>query len=107
VHLASIGHPVIGDDRYGSRPAGARGQQQRPAGARGQQQRPAGARGQQQRPAGGRAQATPTLPGLSRPWLHAEALAFDHPVDGRRLSFTSPLPPDLTATLTTLHALDR
>lgn len=60
VHLAAIGHPVVGDARY---------------------------RG--------------TRPGLSlgRPFLHAAALAFDHPTTGDRLSFSSPLPADLVAVL--------
>ena len=59
VHLAAIGHPVVGDDRYGGRP----------------------------------------LPGADRPFLHAHHLAFDHPADGRRLSFGSELPDDLRAVL--------
>jgi len=63
VHFAAIGHPVIGDDRYGGvRPAIA----------------------------------------LDRPFLHAEQLAFDHPVTGERVRFTSPLPADLAALLATL-----
>ena len=61
VHLAAIGHPVVGDDRYGG--------------------------------------ARPAL-AIDRPWLHAEELAFDHPVTRERIRFTSALPPDLVA----LHA---
>ncbi len=38
--------------------------------------------------------------GLSRQWLHAVALSFAHPADGRRVEFTSPYPADLQ------HALD-
>ena len=64
VHLASIGHPVVGDDRYGG--AGPAGWQPLPPG---------------------------------RPFLHAATLAFDHPVTGERLSFSSPLPADLQAVL--------
>ena len=60
VHLAAIGHPVLGDPRYG----GARAARLSP-----------------------------------RPFLHAHRLAFDHPVTGERLSFSSPLPPDLRAVL--------
>ncbi|MGE3621658.1 MAG: RluA family pseudouridine synthase [Acidimicrobiia bacterium] len=56
VHLSSIGHPVVGDDRYGG--------------------------------------ARPSL-AVDRPFLHAEALDLDHPVDGRRLSFAVPPPADL------------
>ena len=56
VHLAAIGHPVVGDTRYsGNRSA---------------------------------------LP-VPRPFLHADQLAFDHPGTGERVSFSSPLPPDL------------
>lgn len=40
---------------------------------------------------------------LERPFLHAARLAFRHPVDGRRLEFTSPLPPDLQSVLDELR----
>jgi 23S rRNA pseudouridine1911/1915/1917 synthase len=36
---------------------------------------------------------------LTRPFLHAERLAFTHPRTGDRLEFTAPLPQDLRATL--------
>jgi len=36
---------------------------------------------------------------LERPFLHAARLAFTHPVDGRRIEFDSPLPPDLQSVL--------
>jgi 23S rRNA pseudouridine1911/1915/1917 synthase len=36
---------------------------------------------------------------LARQFLHASALAFDHPVSGRRIELTSPLPEDLTTYL--------
>lgn len=70
VHLAAIDHPLFGDARYGGPGF--------PAGP-----------------------GTPDVasPGGERPWLHAETLAFDHPVTGERLTFTSPLPPDLEAVL--------
>jgi 23S rRNA pseudouridine1911/1915/1917 synthase len=60
VHLASIGHPLVGDPTYGQR--------------------------------------RPTL-GLTRPFLHAAELAFDHPETGERVTFASPLAPDLRAWL--------
>ncbi len=47
--------------------------------------------------------ADPTLArrlGLSRQWLHAARLGFEHPADGQWVEFTSPFPPDLQ------HALD-
>jgi 23S rRNA pseudouridine1911/1915/1917 synthase len=43
-------------------------------------------------------QRRPTL-GLGRPFLHAAELAFDHPTTGERITFTSPLAPDLQAWL--------
>jgi 23S rRNA pseudouridine1911/1915/1917 synthase len=38
--------------------------------------------------------------GLQRQWLHARELSFTHPGSGERVTFESPLPPDLQ------HALD-
>jgi 23S rRNA pseudouridine1911/1915/1917 synthase len=38
--------------------------------------------------------------GLTRQWLHARTLGFEHPADGRWVEFTSPYPADLQ------HALD-
>lgn len=65
VHMAAIGHPVVGDTRYG------KGQtSNRPDGL---------------------------APG--RFFLHAFELAFDHPADGRRVTFRSPLPDDLRSLL--------
>jgi 23S rRNA pseudouridine1911/1915/1917 synthase len=58
VHLAAVGHPVVGDAVYG-----------RPS------------------------------PFVGRQFLHACRLGFDHPVDGRRLLFESPLPADLQQAL--------
>ena len=55
VHLAALGHPVVGDVVYGGS----------------------------------------LVLGLTRPYLHAFRLAFDHPVSGDRVAFESPLPPDL------------
>jgi 23S rRNA pseudouridine1911/1915/1917 synthase len=62
VHLAAVGHPVVGDETYSQ----------------------------------GR-----SLPGatLTRPFLHAYSLAFDHPATGGRVSWTSELPDDLAAQL--------
>jgi len=76
VHLSSIGHPVASDDTYG----GTR------------------------TPSGRRASTRQALASLRRPALHAARLAFDHPRDGRRLSFESPLPPDIEGVLAVLRA---
>jgi 23S rRNA pseudouridine1911/1915/1917 synthase len=46
--------------------------------------------------------ADPTLAerlGLERQWLHASALGFPHPADGRSVSFSSPPPADLSRAL--------
>jgi 23S rRNA pseudouridine1911/1915/1917 synthase len=43
---------------------------------------------------------------LGRPFLHASRLAFAHPVDGRLMSFTSPLPDDLAAVVDTLRQVN-
>jgi 23S rRNA pseudouridine1911/1915/1917 synthase len=42
--------------------------------------------------------------GLTRQWLHACRLSFDHPRDGRRLVFTSEVPADLRDALELLRA---
>ena len=51
--------------------------------------------------------ADPTLSarlGLTRQWLHASRLTFDHPRTGERMSFTSAYAPDLAAALATVRA---
>jgi 23S rRNA pseudouridine1911/1915/1917 synthase len=72
VHLAHIGHPVVGDDVYGQ------GWERGMGG-------PARAWAQEL------ARRTP------RQFLHAAELVFDHPVSGERMRFSSPLPADLAA----------
>ena len=42
--------------------------------------------------------------GLERQFLHAHRLAFEHPVSGERVSFSSPLPADLAAALDAARA---
>jgi 23S rRNA pseudouridine1911/1915/1917 synthase len=64
VHLRSIGHPVVGDNRYDG--------------------------------------ARQSLP-MGRPFLHAELLELAHPVTGKPLSFSSPIPADLVEVLERLH----
>lgn len=39
---------------------------------------------------------------ISRPWLHAKDLAFNHPATGKRISFTAEYPADLTRSLALL-----
>ena len=78
VHLAHIGHPVMGDPLYGTgfkTSAGRLG----PA-------------------------AAEALGMLDRQALHAAHLGFIHPISGEPLSFDSPLPDDLNRLLVALRA---
>jgi 23S rRNA pseudouridine1911/1915/1917 synthase len=71
VHLAHIGHPILGDETYATgfkTKAGRLGEKARAA-----------------------------LAALGRQALHAEHLAFEHPETGEVMEFRSPLPPDLAA----------
>jgi len=72
VHLAAIGHPIVGDDRY------TRGTR---------------------RPGDGHAGPVARVLAPGRPFLHAEVLGFDQPSSGERLRFTSELPADLRGAL--------
>ncbi len=76
VHLSEAGFPVCGDRAYGGRRvrAGLAGQAGRALGQAGRQM------------------------------LHAVELAFDHPVSGRRVAITAPLPADFRAVLRALEA---
>ena len=44
---------------------------------------------------------------LERPFLHAARLAFRHPIDGKRMTFESPLPEDLQRVLEELESVHR
>jgi 23S rRNA pseudouridine1911/1915/1917 synthase len=82
VHLAHIGHPLIGDPAYGTR-AG------RPLAHFGMRTGSLGAE-------------IATFP---RQALHARLLGFTHPVTAERLTFDSPLPADMLALLANLELL--
>jgi 23S rRNA pseudouridine1911/1915/1917 synthase len=71
VHLAHIGHPLLGDDTYGS--------------------------GFKTKAALLPEAARAALESLGRQALHAYLLGFEHPVTGETVSFRSPLPADLAA----------
>lgn len=51
--------------------------------------------------------ALATRLGISRPWLHAKQLAFNHPASGERLSFNAEYPADLTRSLEVLSDISR
>ncbi|WP_371347262.1 RluA family pseudouridine synthase [Ancylobacter sp. IITR112] len=69
VHMAHIGHPMLGDALYGV--------------------------GQRTRASRLPEAARMALDGLGRQALHAARLGFEHPATGEILSFESPLPADL------------
>jgi 23S rRNA pseudouridine1911/1915/1917 synthase len=73
VHLSSIGHPVVGDERYG-------GRNHRDWAAAFDELLPPG-----------------------RPFLHAARLGFAHPVTGEVLHFSSPLPAELESALASIN----
>ncbi|HTY92533.1 MAG TPA: 23S rRNA pseudouridine(1911/1915/1917) synthase RluD [Steroidobacteraceae bacterium] len=79
VHLAHIGHPVVGDPVYGAR---------------------------RRYPPGASDDLRATLDGFRRQALHAMELAFEHPFTGKPLSFEAPLPADMQSLLSAL-AQDR
>ena len=78
VHLAHIGHPLLGDEIYG---AGHKASARR---------------------LGPRPQAA--LAALGRQALHAAELVFVHPVSGRRMQFEAPLPSDMADLVDALRA---
>lgn len=77
VHMAHVGHGILGDPVYG-------GQRRVSARALG--------------PA-----AVAAVAGFARQALHAETLGFVHPVTGARLDFRAPMPADMAALLGALR----
>lgn len=76
VHLAHLGHPIVGDPLYGKRLA---------------------------LPRGASPGLVEALRGFRRQALHAARLAFVHPVSACPMTFESPLPADLRALLAALR----
>jgi 23S rRNA pseudouridine1911/1915/1917 synthase len=87
VHMASIGHPVVGDTLYGG--AGLLRDQQ-------------ALRSTPSRAA--RANTEPETLRLGRNFLHAARLEFIHPLSGKLLDLEAPLPSELTAFLDRIEA---
>ena len=78
VHMAHIGHPVLGDATYGTGFAASKARLG-PA-------------------------AREALEALNRQALHAAVLGFEHPRTGKPLGFESPLPADMAALLAAFRA---
>ena len=78
VHMASIGHPVVGDSLYGAPKDLKRGERESSPGTR-------------------------AVIALGRNFLHATAVEFKHPRYGRTNRAGNPLPAELTAFLTQLR----
>jgi len=78
VHLAHLGHPLIGDPVYGTR-SGRAVTRMGPIGAE--------------------------IATFARQALHARMLGFTHPATGDRLAFDSPLPVDMVGLLSSLERL--
>jgi 23S rRNA pseudouridine1911/1915/1917 synthase len=78
VHMASIGHPMVGDRIYGSARA----------------------------PAWASPRAREAIERFPRQALHAASLALRHPADGRDVVFEAPLPSDMRALVATLREAD-
>jgi 23S rRNA pseudouridine1911/1915/1917 synthase len=79
VHLASIGHPLLGDPTYG-RATPARLNALPP-------------------------KVRAVVAGFKRQALHAWLLGFEHPVTGEALRWESPLPPDMQALISSLESI--
>jgi 23S rRNA pseudouridine1911/1915/1917 synthase len=88
VHLASIGHPVVGDRLYGA-PASIHLVTGATTAATLRRKRVT--------------VDTEDAISLDRNFLHAAELEFAHPRTGKELELHSPLPPELTAFLTLLE----
>ncbi len=87
VHMASIGHPVVGDTLYG-----AAGQLTDQVAAQAAQSKAA------------RRKAEPERLKLGRNFLHAARLEFEHPITGKLLQLEAPLPRELEAFLGRLES---
>jgi 23S rRNA pseudouridine1911/1915/1917 synthase len=86
VHMASIGHPVVGDTLYG-----AHGQLTDQAELKASSSR------------ANRRKNAPERLKLGRNFLHAARLEFTHPFTGKPLELEAPLPPELTAFLASVN----
>jgi 23S rRNA pseudouridine1911/1915/1917 synthase len=97
VHLASIGHPIVGDTLYGAPQLLLPNTLARERHGTAISSRTAAKRGR----AHGEGAASLSLP---RNFLHAARLHFTHPKSGRALDFEAPLPEELQSFLERLRS---
>ena len=100
VHMAHLGHPIVGDPRYGGRTGSTR----RPghgagAGMRGAKAGSGPVKKSLSAREAERSLASALLECLPRQALHASELELSHPVTGKSMTFESPWPEDLTRAL--------
>ena len=93
VHMASIGHPVVGDTLYGAPKA------LRPDSVRTR----SSAKRSLQAPGSAGVKEEDSNLGLARNFLHAAAIEFAHPRSGEPMSFTAPMPDELCRFLQALQ----
>jgi 23S rRNA pseudouridine1911/1915/1917 synthase len=79
VHMAELGHPLLGDPQYGRAGTNSRRARLLPKAVQS------------------------ALAALNRQALHAKTLGFRHPISGEDLQFESELPPDLSALISSLE----
>jgi 23S rRNA pseudouridine1911/1915/1917 synthase len=77
VHLAHVGHPVVGDPVYG---------------------------GRRRIPRGATAQLLAALDAFKRQALHAARLGLEHPANGKPMQWEAPLPADMRGLIAALEA---
>ncbi|MEQ8691691.1 MAG: RluA family pseudouridine synthase, partial [Pseudomonadales bacterium] len=80
VHMAHVGHPLVGDTRYGAK---------------------------RRLPAGGSEALTTRLRQFPRQALHARGLGFRHPISNEWLDFVVDLPPDMSELVELLRDDDK
>jgi 23S rRNA pseudouridine1911/1915/1917 synthase len=101
VHMASIGHPVVGDTLYGAAAHLKEVEAAKPA----SQARGRGVSAPGNKSSSPKLNANPESLRLERNFLHAAKLEFAQPLTGEPIALEAPLPADLTSFLDMLHTL--
>jgi 23S rRNA pseudouridine1911/1915/1917 synthase len=95
VHLASLGHPVVGDTLYGAPGNLPANLFQAPATFSDQQQNQASTRVRQSEKQSSKSADFPLVPTLPRNFLHAARIVFHHPRTGSPVEVRAPAPQEL------------